>query len=159
MREGAEDGMSECKHYFSNLKDDYKIDNVKCDHCGMTYYQFLMQEILFWKKKESDLRAKLAKANLETCHVTNCKTVGVLQLQIDEYKAKLGAAMQWISVKNRLPEDGQTVDIFSKAGKKYADCTFYLDSRIFANTDRDFSQSMVTHWRHSANDRPEEDRP
>lgn len=51
--------MSECKHYFGNLKDDDKIDNVKCDHCGMTYYQFMGREIGYWKKEVANLRAQV----------------------------------------------------------------------------------------------------
>jgi protein-arginine kinase activator protein McsA len=43
--------MGKCNHYFSNLQEDCKIDNVKCDNCGMTYYQFILQEIVNWKNK------------------------------------------------------------------------------------------------------------
>ena len=57
--------MSKCKHYFSNLKDDCKIDNVKCDHCGISYYQFLMLEIMYWKQENATLRQQIKLASAE----------------------------------------------------------------------------------------------
>ncbi len=58
--------MSEqCKHYFGNLNGDEKIDNVKCDHCGMTYYQFMSREISYWKQEYIELRTKQAIINNE----------------------------------------------------------------------------------------------
>lgn len=54
--------MSECKHYFSNWTGNGKIDDVKCDNCGMTYYQFLLREIGIWQQESRVLQEKLTAA-------------------------------------------------------------------------------------------------
>lgn len=73
-----------------------------------------------------------------------------LNLQIKQSKeavdellrlAKIGQQMQWVSVAERLPEEGQTVDVLIKdLGRGY---------KLFRQTDYKFFGSFpiwVTHW-------------
>lgn len=64
-----------CNHYFGNLRDDCKIDNVICDNCGMSYYQFLLKEISYWREDSRNARTELAelRENLQGIKwVDNC---------------------------------------------------------------------------------------
>ena len=51
--------------------------------------------------------------------------------------------MEWISVEDKLPEDGQKV-LFSRFNEKGVYCGDYLFNRGFASQGRDYY--YITHW-------------
>lgn len=54
--------------------------------------------------------------------------------------------MEWISVEDRLPEDGQYVHVYLSYGKQ-ATCVFFADRNSFVDSLRfQHSNGGVTHW-------------
>lgn len=63
------------------------------------------------------------------------------------YLAKLGKRYQLVSVKKRMPHEGQQVDIFTEQWGREIDHTFRNGEFIVGDDDAYVVTKNVTHWR------------
>lgn len=69
-----------------------------------------------------------------------------LKADLDEWKRRAETAQGWISVKDRLPEDGEDVVVIARTGIPYWYRVAYLKRRRWMRDNGQRIYDTVTHW-------------